>query len=362
MRRLLRPLAGLAVGLLAAEVAVRLLVFAPGVTERMLRVQWADTAAQLHWYRGWLVAWSRSRSPDSGGTWEDTAFDPLLGWVPRAGFADIDARGLRDAGLPRSEGARRVVVVGDSFAFGSDVRVDEAWHGVLEARRPDLDMMVLAGPGYGLDQVTLRTERDAPALQPEVVLLPGIGIDIPRALTGFISYAKPRFTLEAGELVLHGPPLPGPHEMLRHVALRPRLVDLATVLAERQAWHNVLEGPRGAEAFAINEALLDRWARAVREMGALPVFVALPTPHELAQLRDGRTQSADELARHFFARWCARQDFPCLDRVGEVMDQTPDLQTVGQTGHWTVSGNVVVADVVEQVLVDLALLPPTPPP
>ncbi|MBI5849908.1 MAG: hypothetical protein HZB39_02545 [Planctomycetes bacterium] len=92
-------------------------------------------------------------------------FDAELGWThaPDTGDGDdrIDARGAR-ATSNASDGtgiapALRLAVLGCSFTYGTEVAADDAWPARLAKRRaPELDVVNLGVPGYGVDQALLR--------------------------------------------------------------------------------------------------------------------------------------------------------------------------------------------------------------
>ncbi len=134
--------------------------------------------------------------------------DPELGWVTHG--ADYDEHGAR-RGLEARPGARRIVVVGCSFAHGDEVENDETWEVALERRRPDLHLFNLGVGGYGLDQALLRHRRDGAKLAPDelwLVLMPDAALRTvstyaPALRHYAISVAfKPRFELEDGRLEL----------------------------------------------------------------------------------------------------------------------------------------------------------------
>ncbi len=86
----------------------------------------------------------------------------------------INAQGMRDDrtyDLKPPTGVRRVVVVGDSFAFGHGVEVEEGVVARLAAHRPDTEVLNLAVTGYGADQQLLKLLDDGFAYRPTRVLV-----------------------------------------------------------------------------------------------------------------------------------------------------------------------------------------------
>ncbi|MFG0317778.1 MAG: hypothetical protein ACF8XB_10930 [Planctomycetota bacterium JB042] len=92
---------------------------------------------------------------------------------------EINDLGLRDGLDERAPaaGERSVLVLGDSFVFGTGVEVDDTFHERLERRAAELDperrvRVYGAGvPGYGQVHAETALERLAPRLRPDVVVV-----------------------------------------------------------------------------------------------------------------------------------------------------------------------------------------------
>ncbi|MBX3501648.1 MAG: hypothetical protein KF889_19580 [Alphaproteobacteria bacterium] len=207
-------LASIVVGLVGCEIGVRLLSGGDRLWE--FRNYVAD---QEQWY----------------GRWRTMRPDPLLGYIPRDGYAGTDhgysvhmtfgADGLRlhHQGRPPSTMQPPILVVGDSYAMGAEVADDESWAAYLEEA---LDRRVLTGgvPGYGIDQAVLRAETLIGKYRPDVLLVGLIADDVERARMRILwGLQKPYFEIEDGRLVLRNVPLAEP-------VLDPRLDPLRRVL------------------------------------------------------------------------------------------------------------------------------------
>jgi len=143
-------------------------------------------------------------------------YSPVYGWEPRPGryvqggqIITINDQGYRGprAG-PRDPARRRVVVLGDSVAFGLYVDDRETYAAALGGRDSGLEALNLAVQGYGPAQSLLRLQRLGLSLDPDVVVLGFcLANDFADAmLPTFLfndGHPQPFFTLENGELVLH---------------------------------------------------------------------------------------------------------------------------------------------------------------
>lgn len=110
--------------------------------------------------------------------------DPELGWAHRPGWsgtvragveATFDARGLREERPVGPKQGPRVLVLGDSVAFGYGLGQDETIARALErqarAAGAPLEALNAGVPGYATEQATRLFERLAPDLHPDVALL-----------------------------------------------------------------------------------------------------------------------------------------------------------------------------------------------
>jgi hypothetical protein len=129
----------------------------------------------------------------------------------------------------------------------------------------------LAVHGYGHDQMLLRLRRDGLAFAPDLVLLGWVDMDAERDVLDFRDYAKPRFELADGHLVLATSRLPAPAELLRTKRFTPALALLA-----EGTWDRFRSTDDPARVAAVAAALVAEIARTVRAAGAVPVFVHLP--------------------------------------------------------------------------------------
>ena len=259
-------LALLALGLLAAELAARIL--APGYL-------------------------ARTRGPH--------VFSSTLGWSSRAavstlgsgGRVTVNARGYRgrQLSLPRPRGLTRVVVIGDSIAFGLHVSDDEVFPSLLDSRPNGLEVANLSVLGYGPDQELLVLERDGLPLEPDVVVLSFcLANDFAEAMLPVSLYdgrsPKPRFRLEQGRLQLDASavslsPLAA---VLQQLSDHSHVYNRAVGLLPHQP---VAPGPHWRERYAaalrdeetalqLSRAIVDRMAALCAERGIRFLVALMP--------------------------------------------------------------------------------------
>jgi hypothetical protein len=151
------------------------------------------------------------------------AYDPLLGWSLTPGasgrleYVDfsvkvgINSDGLRDRDYPveRVPGKHRMLVLGDSFAWGYGVEQNERFSEVIENSRPDWEIINAGVSGYGTDQEYLYYKLRGSKYRPDVVLVLFFGNDLENVANSVQYYHnKPLFVADGGGIRLTNTPVP----------------------------------------------------------------------------------------------------------------------------------------------------------
>lgn len=355
---------GIVLGVIVGEIAARSVGFRYRPHMRN-RVYFAEPEPQ----RGW-----RNRAGIEG----PYGGDEFLTWVT------INEAGQRGPSHPvaRVPGKRRVVILGDSQAWGDGVGDDETFAALLDD--DETEVVNLAVIGYGTDQQLLTFEQEGAAYRPDlVVILVYLGNDLrDNVFAGTMQFPKPWFELdEYDELVLRGAPVE-PSNLLQigveiyRAAMRYSAV--LNALAEttvdkskpkpggQEGWH--LRGrpmrsiyradptPEDEHALRLTARLLTEIAQRVRDAGGVPLLVILPEHWQVEASNEPAWRA--ELREHGID-WRRPQKF--LRRVleaegADVIDATQALGRVsrGRPGpertfyprwkHLTVVGHEAIAD------------------
>lgn len=291
--------------------------------------------------------------------------DPELGWSHVRGITgrhvhrdfdvevSINAHGLRDDPHPvaRVPGRRRLLLLGDSFAFGYGVEHAEAVGERLEARRPGWEVLSAGVSGYGTDQALLWYRKDLHRFRPDVVVLLMHPNDVAdNGADSRYGYHKPRFVLDAeGRLALRNVPVPRDPwaERLERWAYHrtwvlhrlwhlPDLLEAEAVAAEPPPTEEEGAGRRPERPpLALTEALLDELASRVRGDGARFLVVTVPMGGPLRERIGARLEALGvahlDLTPVFAGRPRAEVKFP-------------------HDGHWNANGHRLAAEAVEAFL------------
>lgn len=125
---------------------------------------------------------------------------------------EVNSLGWRDPERSRTKAAqvKRVLLLGDSFVFGTGVEMGERMGDLIDRGLGDrVEVVNAAVAGWGTDQQYIYLNREGFALHPDVVVLSlSLGTDVANNMLDHNLYGvapKPRFELMDGELV-HLPP------------------------------------------------------------------------------------------------------------------------------------------------------------
>lgn len=307
--RLVRGVILLAVALLLPEATARL---ALGSDTFLARI--ASPFDEPSWRLRWV---NRHRDGDAPAGFSFDRHHPLRGWALAPDLRNVEVfggkrlssnarglRGAREVAPTKPPGTIRVAIFGDSFTFGEGVSDDETFAHQLELLLPGVEVLNFGVHGYGHDQQLLYLREVLPVVKPDIVLVGHVTDDSLRNMLGFRSFAKPRFRLDAGELVLEGTPVPTPAEVLAAHPWRSRVFDLFTMTRERLLWRF---GNRLEETDRLTDAILSAIFREARAAGARPGVVLLPVWGEL-----GVADPAPLPGERFVAAVAGRERVPWL--------------------------------------------------
>jgi lysophospholipase L1-like esterase len=144
--------------------------------------------------------------------------DPFLGW-------DSVTNGHRYRGAQYYSEAKdrdtfRIVTIGDSFTYGTDVAAKKTFSHFLEQKETQIEVINMGVPGYGVDQAILKYLRYGKAYAPDLVILGFFEAGFARATTPFFFAQKPVFRANpsTGKVKLTGIPVPSPEEVYKRLS------------------------------------------------------------------------------------------------------------------------------------------------
>lgn len=323
-----------------------------------------------------------------------TDMDAVLGWVHRPG-SQTNAAGMRDdhdydpQPVP---GILRISAFGDSFTYGSDVKLGENWTKRISAMKPTIEVLNYGVGAYGLDQAYLRYLHVRADYHPQVVFIGYMTENLARDVNvyrGFYGdayrntiFSKPRFRIENGALVLVPNPLATLEDYRR---LRDNEEEVLSELG-RNDYHYVGQyraGPldfspsirlgkmvaaqirmarqipiftadgryeQRSEAYEVTVRIFDAFYRKVLEDGALPIIVVLPDANDQRRSRDGEPRRYAPLLEYFRSR-----GYRYIDALGalEPVQRRYTMSDLSvEWGHFSKLGNDIIAKYILERLVE----------
>jgi len=207
-------------------------------------------------------------------------YHPTRGWTlkPNVDYrkngnhVSSNALGFRSVGpYVRDEKKAQVLVVGDSFTFGSGLSNDETWPHRLESKLPNSQVINLGVDGYGMDQMLVTLQESVGKFRPKIVVCAFIDDDLERNLLYFRDYKKPRFEITNRTLTLTNVPIASPETTYREMSGQRLLDGIAVLHLPRLVWQ-VFDSGRmdrvNEEIFTLGRAIVESMEAVARGAGA----------------------------------------------------------------------------------------------
>ena len=306
-------------------------------------------------------------SPERDKFWK---YDPVLGWAHQPGqegvfetpqfrtAVRINEKGLRDRShsYTRQNANERILVLGDSFAWGYGVEESERFSQLLE-KSMDVEVINAGVSGYSTDQELLWYKREGIKYETDLVILELAGNDVgdnDRQLVSAIYY-KPKFVLENGQLVPPSYQVPKTNlqgRLIYSISQRSALAfflvqryfDLQSLYAKSKSNSDHANSPASSisakrEDFKLTMALLDEIRNTAESRKAKFMIVA---NNRWWENTSGGTYKD-------FISDLQNEGFLVLD-VESMPGFDPNTMLIPNDGHWNQSGHEFVADQIKDFI------------
>ena len=306
-------------------------------------------------------------SPERDRFWK---YDSLLGWAHEPGqegifetpqfrtVVRINDNGLRDRphSYEHQNDMERILVLGDSFAWGYGVEESERFSQLLE-KSLDVEVINAGVSGYSTDQELLWYRSEGIKYETDLVILVIAGNDVgdnDQQLVNTIYY-KPKFVLEEGQLVLEGYPVPktGPkgrliYSLSQRSALAyfliQRYFDLLSLYKKAEVNSNHASSPASGisierEPFELTIALIDEMRNIAKSRKAKFMIVAT----------DRWWNSPSSKTYDDFIHALQAEGFLVLD-VESMPGFDSEEMLIPDDGHWNQSGHEFVAEQIKTLI------------
>lgn len=206
------------------------------------------------------------------------------------------ARGSTE--LTNTSNKTKVVFLGDSFTFGSNVDEEESFSYHFGNSSNNVESINLGVPGYGHTQMLLKLLTDVVDMDPDYVVIGFVNTDISRNGLTFRLHSIPKFTIENNKLILKNVPLQ-PVSRWRNVF---RTYNYFEIIS-----HLVSLYSKDIELEKVSNFIFDEMVQISRDHNFTLVFTYLPEYLE---------SMANESNPHpSFTKVCKNDDIICLDPI-----------------------------------------------
>jgi hypothetical protein len=241
---------------------------------------------------------------------------------PRTTTLTSNSDGFRQAReLDEADHRPRILVAGDSFAFGLGVEEDERFSNLVEQIHPGLRVHNIAIPGFGPDLMLLAVEAVVEKARPDFVVMALYFDDFRRVRARYagLGFATPRHSLVGDTLTVGPYPTP---------SLIERLHLYEALMRVRYGGHRIRARLSAAE-WTLNERILDRLGELGEDRGFVPV---------ITYLAGRRNDAANDRRRDWTLQYARRHGFPAIDLTGAIHD-APVGAFLPDNGHYSVTGH-----------------------
>jgi len=309
-----------------------LIIIALLLTEGALR--WLNVESYVRTFPG--------QNPDGPGVpWASK--DLQLGWISNEQMLEkaygrdwiINREGFRDSrdfDEPIDSLTSRIVVLGDSFMWGSGIGFNATFPAQLQKKvGTSYEVFNISAPGWGIDQMYLAYEKFKSALEPDVVILAYVDDDVNRVLEAYRIYEhlnKPVLSIRDNELSSSGPISQG-QRLLNGVARQSVLFGL--LLRE----HYLLN-----DAYPVVRHIFSKIAQDMAQDKGQFIVLRIPT------FDSYRLQNRTRRLMNGFSELSTDMGFQYLDPATELMGLPNPWGLYQKDGHLNESGYLFLIDYV----------------
>ena len=208
-------------GLVVAEASLQVLVYLAPMKFRTALTEATSydfRDENIGWQRRFLARYGKLDQQSIPMSQNEYVTHPVLGWMPKPNLSitnsigqtyTTNSRGFRSPHeFERSADKYTVLVVGDSFTYGSWADDTEVWPTLLEGLDPEINLLNFGVAGFGVDQMSLMLEMQIEEFAPDLVIAAFISDDLHRTTLCFRDYWKPMYVIQNNDLVLTNTPIP----------------------------------------------------------------------------------------------------------------------------------------------------------
>ncbi|WP_372371328.1 hypothetical protein [Candidatus Uabimicrobium sp. HlEnr_7] len=327
-----------------AEISVRIYCYAKG------RLMPVVNSLENEWE--WV---EKHLDPDAEFS-SSLVFDSSIGWQNKPkyksedGKIQLNSRGMRSTKeyAKKKSTLKRILILGDSYTFGSHVANNEIYSHYLDEKLPDYEVLNMAIQGSGNDQHLLAYQKYGKEYQADVVVFGFFVLSYFRNFLSFRGYAKPHFTIENNSLVLQNSHIIPPEELISQYRSGQKTFGK---WYDSYLYNGLYRAIYKASTRRLNEKaygwkvlslIMEAYYKEVTESGARPLWLIIPNRDVYKE--NYRYEAIQDLCE----QKCIKMNMPYirLDKKFLTVDKKIVFRPKNVGGHFTPEGHEMVADAI----------------
>jgi len=272
-------------------------------------------------------------------------------------------RGRREYEEKKPPQTIRLLILGDSFAFGWGGLDNETFSAQLEERIKTIEAINLGVSGYGIDQIALSFHEIGKKFNPDYVVITIFPEDFWRATRAFTDagYGKPYFKLSSGNiLTLKNVPVHSLEEMkfqqfpeiIEYHRFERLLLHTATYRFLKKKTLRLARDldfvdPDLTEEWQLGQAILRQLVKEIQITGAQPLLMIIPPAQWMENTKPTSIQKS-------LVRFANREQVGIIDPTSALIEVCHqygvDKFYIKDDSHWTSEGHSIIANLLVQYL------------
>lgn len=282
------------------------------------------------------------------------AFDSEVGWKGIPGIkrdrrrgdggnwhVEINTDGYRGRSQWKEHAEKRILILGDSFAFGEGIDEKDRFDTIIDRENPTWSTVNRGMSGFGTDQAMISGRSVQPSLKKgdAVILLTYMNDFYDILRTSFVGRQKPWYSYEQGILFLH----PVKHSFASVFRERSYIVSrILTALEKPQEDYSREELKRGINLY---KKIIEQEFIPYRQQGVRAIIIF----HGMSEIIKHLGSNSSELET-MIASVCSYELISCLDFDTEMNQINGETEFFFPGGHWNKAGNKFLAALLKREL------------
>lgn len=292
----------------------------------------------------WTLKWLKNKTSNnikSVTKFKTDTYNEYLGWSPTKNYKSDDfntnsigIRANKEYSIFKKENILRIVTAGESSTLGERVKDNETYSYLMEKNIKNSEVMNFGGDKYGIDQISIRIEKDSLKFKPDIVICSFMQGDMYRSKLDFKDYMKPKYNLINNKLVLDKEKILEPDNFFEENKYNPSLTYLLKL-----ALNGTIYNYSAQEYEELTFALWKKTVDDIRKINSLPVFVYLPHGDEMTDV-----SVINNYFEKIMYKFCEEEKINCFSGRKYISDKFKEGVEFDNFGPYEPKTHKIIAD------------------